>query len=343
MRNRKRVSTVFSRLSRSVVAIVFLVAALAPNIALAATTTASAPSSASGLSISPLRAQLNLTPGQTSYTTVTLKNITGGPVTAIPTLRDFTADGVDGNPKIISNSNESSPSSIRGFIPTLSKIPLATGEQKTFTVSIHIPSNASPGAYFGLIEYQAVPANNGARAGQNSKVALTAAVSQLIFITIPGNVTQLMQIKSINVYHDAKGNEAGLFFTSPPKSVGIDLDNLANAFEQPYGTVQVQGSGGKVVGSYQVNNGITRGIVLPNSTRIFINPIKAVSTPGPYTVVASITYGPGGSSILVAKKTFWYIPAWVIILILVIIFVLIGLVVFFYRRYKRGRVSKYRR
>lgn len=342
MRNRKRASTVFSRLSRSVFAVVFLFAALAPD-AVSAATASTSPGSASGLSISPLRQQLTLTPGEYSQATVTLKNITGGPVTAIPTLRDFTSDGVDGNPKIISNPNEASPSSIKNFILNLDKISLATGEQKTFSIGIHIPSNASPGAYFGLIEYQAVPVNNGSQAGQNSKVALTAAVSQLLFITIPGNVTQLMQIKSINVYHDSKGTEEGIFFTSPPKSIGINLANLANAFEQPFGTVQIQRSGGKVVGNYQVNNGITRGIVLPNSTRVFINPIKGISTPGPYTVVASITYGSGGSSILVAKKTFWYIPMWLIIVALLIIFILIGIVAFFYRRYKRGRVSKYHR
>ena len=341
MSNINRGSSVISRFSRGVFAALFLLIAVAPNAVSAATTTPSA-GSASGLSISPLRQQLSLSPGGTSQSEITLKNITGGPVTAIPTLRDFTSDGVDGNPKILS-TNQNSPSSIRSFVTGLNKISLATGEQKTFSIGLRVPSTATPGAYFGLIEYQAIPANNGAQPGENSKVALTAAVSQLIFITVPGNVTQLMQVKSINVYHDTKGTDAGLFFTSPPKSIGVDVANLANAFEQPYGTLQIQSSGGKVQSYYQVNNGVTRGIVLPNSTRVFINPIKKVTTPGPYTVVASITYGSGGSNILVAKKTFWYIPMWLIIVALVVILILIGIVAFLFRRYRRGRVSKYKR
>lgn len=329
------------RVVKTILSLTLLVGLFVPEAAAAATTTSQG--SASGLSISPLRQQLTLSPGQSSELQVTLKNITGGPVEAVPTVRDFTSDGVDGNPKIITNSNEKSPASIRGFLTGISKVPLTTGEQKTFTVNIHVPTGTTPGAYYGLIEYQAVPANNGSKAGENSKVALTAAVSQLVFITVPGKITQLMQIKSINVYHDKRGATGGVLFTSPPKAVGIELANLANDFEQPYGTAQIQRMGGKVVQSFQVNNGITRGIVLPDSTRIFINPIKKVTRPGSYTVEASITYGSKGSTILVAKKTFWYIPMWLIITLLVIVLILIAIVLLAYRRYKRGHTARYHR
>ena len=340
MSNIKRVNALLSRVSR-LFTVGVLLAAIIPFNAFAATSNLAA-GSASGLSISPLRQQLNLHPGQYSQLLVTLKNITGGPVEAIPTVRDFTSNGINGNPKIL-NTNQTSPSSIKPFLLNVNKVALNAGEQKTFSIAVHIPANASPGAYFGLIEYQAVPANNGSQPGQNSKVALTAAVSQLVFITIPGKITQLMQIKAINIYHDSKGTQPGLFFTSPPKSIGIDMANLANAFEQPYGTAQIQKLGGKVIADYQVNNGITRGLVLPYSTRIFINPIKSVSTPGPYTVIASITYGSNGSSILIAKKTFWYIPLWLILIILVIIAVLIVIVTRLYNRYKHGQTTKYRK
>lgn len=339
MINIKRGSTITLRVAGRVTSLILALIILMPSGALAATTTQG---SASGLSISPLRQQLTLSPGQYSQLNITLKNITGGPVEATPTIRDFTSDGVDGNPKIITNPTEKSAASIRGFLVDVDKVALAAGEQKTFTMTVHVPSNATPGAYYGLIEYQAVPSNNGSQSGDNSKVALTAAVSQLVFITIPGKVTQLMQIKSIDVYHDKQGTTGGLLFTSSPKAIGIDLANLANDFEKPYGTVQIQGLGGKVVGSYQVNNGITRAIVLPYSTRTFINPIKKVSTPGPYTVEASITYGSGGSAILIAKKTFWYIPMWLIIILLVVVLLLIAAVALSYRRYKRGHTSRYR-
>lgn len=340
MTNRHRAKEFFGSYLKLLIATLVLLLAMLPTNVIAATP---APPSASGLSISPLRTQLTLSPGQSSALTVTLKNITGGPVEAIPTVRDFTADNVDGNPKIITNPNVTSPSSIKSFLSPVPKIALAVGQQKTFTIEIHMPSDVSPGAYFGLIEYQAIPANNGATNTGNSKVALTAAVSQLVFITVPGNVTQIMQVKSIDIYHDKQGTSGGFLFTSPPRAVGVDMSNLANAFEQPYGTVQVENMNGKVVDSYQLNNGVTRGIVLPYSDRIFINEIKGVSTPGPYTVIASITYGKGGSAILVAKKTFWYIPMWIIIVVLVILLILIAAVTLAYRRYKNSGGTGYRR
>src|SRR5579863_8616026 len=57
--------------------------------------------SASGLSISPLRQELTLKPGQADEISITLKNITGGPITAKVAVQDFESDNLTGNPKII--------------------------------------------------------------------------------------------------------------------------------------------------------------------------------------------------------------------------------------------------
>jgi hypothetical protein len=333
----------FSRFHRYFITLFLIFAIVLPSTAFAATgQSVGSSAGASGLSVSPLEQKFTLSPGKFGQIIVNLKNVTSGPIIAIPTVRSFTANGVNGNPKILS-TNQNNPASINNFLINLTDIKLNPGQEKTFSVVIHVPNNATPGAYYGLIEYQAKPDNN-LVSTKNTQVALTAAVSQLVFITVPGNITQIMQVKAINVYQDSKGTTPpGIFFTSPPKSIGINLDNLANALEQPYGTLQIQGFGGKVIGNYQVNNGITRGLVLPYSTRIFINQIKKVTSPGPYTVIASITYGSKGSSILVAKKTFWYIPAWLIIALLVIVIFLIALVIYFYQRYRNGRVSQYRR
>ncbi|HEX4774687.1 MAG TPA: hypothetical protein VH234_04170 [Candidatus Saccharimonadales bacterium] len=303
---------------------------------------ATAPSgSASGLSISPLRQEVTLKPGQADKIDITLKNITGGPITAKAKVQDFESDNVDGNPKLITDPNQNSPNSIRNFLVGLGDIQLAVNEQRSFSIPVQAPANAAPGAYFGLVEFQAVPNNSSASAGGNNKVALSAAVSQLVFITVPGNIVSRMQLNAIHIYKDTGGNNEGLFFTKIPKAAGVELRNLGNGFATPFGRVTLTNSTGKTIYSYELNGGVTRGLVLPNSNRVFRNPLKGISRPGRYTLTASVSYG-SGSAILTGKKTFWYIPAWLPFVVIIIVLVLVGIILLARRRFKRANASRAR-
>jgi hypothetical protein len=292
------------------------------------------PGSASGLSISPLRQTLDLKPGQASAISITLKNITGGPIVAKAAVRDFESDGVNGNPKIITTPNYTDPASIKNFLVGLGNISLAIGQEKTFDLPVQVPANASPGAYYGLITFQAVPQST-TSSGGNNDVALSAAVSQLVFITVPGNISQSLQLTSVNLYKDKNGTSAGsVVFTKPPKSAGVTLHNYGNAFATPFGTVTVD-KGKKQVYSYQLNSGITRGLMLPNSSRTFINAISHIKSPGHYTVSVNASYG-SGSDILTAQKSFWYIPTWLIIIVIVILVLILAGIGLLRRKFKKS-------
>lgn len=294
--------------------------------------------SASGLSISPLRQEITLKPGQADKIDITLKNITGGAIVAKARIQDFESDNVTGNPKIITDPNQKSPSSIRNFLVGLGDVKLAVNEQRSFSIPVQAPANASPGAYFGLVEYQAVPDNSSTGSG-NNKVALSAAVSQLVFITVPGNIVSRMQLNAIHIYKDKAGTNEGLFFTKVPQAAGVELRNLGNGFATPFGRVTLTGSTGETIYSYELNGGITRGLVLPNSNRVFVNPLKNIKRPGRYTLTASVSYG-SGSAILTGKKTFWYIPAWLPFVLLIVLALLIVVIVLARRRYNRTNASR---
>jgi|SRR5579884_3015668 len=295
---------------------------------------------ASGLSISPLRTELTINPGKSDKISITLKNITGGPVLAKASILDFTSDNATGNPKIITNPNNNDPNSIRSFITNLPNVPLATNETTTISIPVLAPANAVPGAYYGLIEYQAIPQVNNTTSG-NNKVALSAGVSSLVFITVPGNLIERMELKAIHIYSDVEGNNEGLLFTSPPKTAGVELLNLGNGFEKPFGHVSLEDMSGKTIYSYELNGSVTRGIVLPGSGRIFKNPLKNIQSPGRYTLEASVSYG-SGSAILIGKKTFWYLPVWLIVVIVLILLLLVGLALLARRRYRRSTDKRYR-
>ena len=212
-----------------------------------------------------------------------------------------------------------------------------SGEQKKVDLPVQVPKDTTPGAYYGIIRYKAVPVGEN-EPGPN-EVSLSASVGSIVLITVPGDLREQAQLTNIQIYRG--DGESTLFFRKPTK-VGVELKNLGNAFIKPFGTVEIRDIRGKEVYSYQLNNTDPRASVLPDSTRIFVNDIKNVDKIGRYTVTASVSYG-NGSQVLTLKKTFWYIPLWLAVVILMVLAVLVYLTFRAYRRYKLDRKRAYRR
>jgi hypothetical protein len=287
--------------------------------------------SGSGLSISPTISQLTIKPGGTDHVSITLKNITVDDVVARGEVDDFRADNSTGNPQIITNSTATSPNSIKKFISNIDDVPLAKGQQKNVVIGLDVPKDATPGAYYGIIRYRAIP--KALATPGPGQVALTASVGTIVLVTVPGQIREQVQVKGIHVF---RGSREGSFFVRPPTSVGITITNFGNGFVRPFGTVEVHDVFNKTISSFQFNNPKQLGNILPNSTRTFSNNIKGLNKIGRYTVTANVSYGTG-SQVLTLQKTFWYVPMWLVILLLVILGTLIFLAARAYRQYKRGR------
>lgn len=286
----------------------------------------------SGLSISPVLSEFEIQPGQSKKHEITLKNITGGDILAQASVNDFSSDNETGNPRIITDPAKRTPNTIRDFVKGLQDVSLAKGEQTKTSVSLEIPAKTPPGAYYGIIRFKAVP--TGTDSPKPGDVALTASVGTIVLITVPGNLREQVQLSEIHVY---QGDNAGTFFLTKPDKTGIEIKNLGNGFAQPFGTIEVTDTFGKKVHSYQLNNTTPRATILPDSTRIFKNPLQNISKPGRYTVTANVAYGSG--SVLVSKKTFWYVPLWLAAVLLAALLVLSAVT---YRLYKSGRRGKRR-
>jgi hypothetical protein len=317
---------VFNRLIAATCCLVLLLTAV--PLVKAQTTSGNGTTTGSGLSISPTISEYTIVPGGSDTVKITLKNITVDNVTAKGFVNDFTADGTTGNPKILTNQTTPGPNSIRNFIYGLTDVPLARGEQKSVTVGIQVPKDTTPGAYFGIIRYKAVPAGQNAPAP--GQVALTASVGTIVLITIPGNVREQVQLKGLHVN---RGGHDGTLFFGPPTSIGVEIANFGNGFIKPFGNVEVHNMFNKNVVSYQLNNPKQPGNILPGSSRVFTQNIKGINSFGRYTVIASVSYGKG-NQVLSIQKNIWYIPIWMAVLFLVIV---IGLIYIAYRSYRRYR------
>lgn len=296
----------------------------------------------SGLRISPTRSELSLVPGDSRDITQTVKNVTQSPVTVVPVLNDFESDGLTGEPSLIGDPNDVSAYSLREFITIPERFDLQPDEERELTISLNVPTNASPGAYFGTVLYRATPVGSSG----DGQVALVASVGSLVLLEVPGDITEKIQINDISAYLN---ESPGSLFTKKPDQIGVEIENLGNSFSQPFGKVIVKDMRGNEVFIYELNDGTPRGNILPSSTRLFLEDLfnvevktvngeeqvektSPIKWPGRYTITGNVSHGSTGE-IFTVDSSFWYIPFWMIIALAAIVVGVIGAAVFMYRKY----------
>ncbi|HWT56106.1 MAG TPA: DUF916 domain-containing protein [Candidatus Microsaccharimonas sp.] len=324
----------FTRLPAGVrgflVAIITLVSAALPLGQVAAAT--SVGGTGNGLKISPVVSNVTINPGGSKTLDVYITNVTGATATFQVAINDFTAGSQeDGTPALILDNNKAAPThSLRQFVPNISDVTLAAGEQKDVKVPITVPATAPAGGYFGAVRFVAT---NNATGNQNAQVALSASVASLVLVKVPGNYKEQMGIASFDVR--SSGDRVHTVFTKNKNLASVvRFNNTGDIQEVPFGKVTVTNFRGKTVFSTEVNDSDTPGNVLPNSIRKFSTPLKSgIGGFGKYTVRGDFGYGKGQT--LTATTTFYVIPMPVIITILVLIALIIFLIVELPRLIKR--------
>lgn len=289
----------------------------------------------SGLSISPTRAELTINPGRADVIQITLKNTSGVDITAVADINDFEADNVTGEPKILVNTKATSPYSIKKFLVGVNDISLKKDETKKFDVPMQIPGNAVSGAYYGVIRYTAESSNKDTTAGK--QVALNASVGLIVLIQVPGKITEQVQAQKISVSRNGRN---GSIFIAPPNQGNVSLKNTGNGFSKPFGHVSVS-KGDKEIYGYEMNSNDPRSNILPSSSRTFTSEIKNISKLGRYTITANVSYGTGGD-IITLKTSFWVLPLWFVLMLVVLLIIVLAVAFMLYRRIGKKRRLRHR-
>ncbi len=286
-----------------------------------------------GLSISPTKTELNIARGKAEVVSIQVKNLTKGKIIAKAYLNDFEADADTGNPKlIVDRTSEASSSSLASFILGLDDLTLEAGETKELTLTVQVPEKAISGAYFGAIRFTSTPAEQNKNEAQ---VSLNASVASIILVEVPGEITEKIEVKKVSAILDGK---FGSFFLKKPNQIGVTVKNLGNGFAKPFGKVLLTNMYGKMVNSYELNDTVPRGNVLPGTIRNFKNDVKGIHWPGRYTIEADVSSGKG--EILQVRSSFWFLPVWFIILVAVLLLLIVGAAYYMYRRYMSRSISR---
>ncbi len=289
--------------------------------------------SGNGLSLSPTRGEFSIERGKSDVFAVQIKNLTQGKIIAKVYINDFEADEDTGNPKlIIDRSSEVSSSSLASFIGGLEDVPLNAGETKELQLTISIPQNAISGAYYGAVRFTSTP--DGVDSS-DAQVSLNASVAAIMLVEVPGEIQQKIQVQKASAYLNGK---AGSVFTKKPDQVGVSVKNLGNGFAKPFGKVIINNMFGKQAYTYEMNDTVPRGNILPDTTRTFKNKISGISLPGRYKIQANVSSDKG--DILQVNASFWYLPVWFIIVLGVLVLVVVGSAWYLYRRYVSRSVAR---
>lgn len=265
-----------------------------------------------GFRISPVTSEFIIEPGSSEVFTVTVENPTEGTVVAVPIINDFIAgQNEDGEALPILDEDAPAPrNSFRSLVGELNNVELGPRESKNVDVIISVPSDANAGGYYGIVRF--VPEN----LNDQGNVTLSASVGSIALVRVPGDLTERLDLVQLSA---AQGDSLRSFFTGGEVSVLARLQNSGDIHVQPFGRVEVKNMRGNVVASYEFNDSNPRANILPDTIRRFQTELEDQNWFGRYTIEANIGYVQGSGDILSAQSTFWYIPAWALIVLFVAI------------------------
>lgn len=290
--------------------------------------------SGNGFRISPVRSELTIEKGKSEVITLTLENPADAPTTARAIINDFVAsDKEDGEPRLILDDTTEAPkNSFKSLVQPVDDVPLGAKEKKEVSVTVRVPENANAGGYYGAVRFAPVSQESGP-----GNVGLTASVGTIVLVRVPGNLTERLDLLELTAGQNSKAKS---FITSGEVSVITRLKNEGDIHVKPFGKITVKNMFGKIVYEGEFNVGDTedaRANILPGSTRRFENALGNKSLLGRYTIEANLGFSQGSGDLISAKTSFWYMPAWALVALLLIVVALIGGGYVLYRKFTLGK------
>lgn len=291
-----------------------------------------------GFIISPVRHAPTIEKGKTDVLSLTLTNPADVPVTARMTINDFVAsDKEDGEPKLILDEKTPLPkNSFKSLVDPLADIQLKAKEKKILSVAIKVPEEANSGGYYGAIRFEPVTPNN-----SQGNVGLSASLATIVLVRVPGDLIERLDLLELTA---GQNGHVKSFISKGDVSVITRLKNEGDIHVKPFGKITVKNIFGKVIYEGEFNSAQTedsRATILPGSIRKFENNLgkfefnfKSNKKPllGRYTIEANLGISQGSGDIVSSRTSFWYLPLWSIIVLLIILAGLVGGGYLIYRR-----------
>jgi hypothetical protein len=280
--------------------------------------------SGQGLEISPPLIDEKVDPGQSIKVDIKVRNVTSTEVIATGQIDDFVSDGEDGQPKIlVQEGAEPSPYTFKPWVADVPDLRLAPREAKTASITITVPQDAAPGGHYGVVRFTAKPVGL-----DQTGVSLSASIGSLVLLNVSGDVKVEGSVEQFTL---SQGDKQGTFFEKGPLTITERIKNSGNVHFKPAGSVKITDTFGKEVANLPVNK--DGGNVLPASIRKFEQQFQKDNLFGRYKADLNLTYG--NDQTMTSTITFWVIPYKMVALALGALLLIIFLIIFFLKRFKK--------
>lgn len=270
--------------------------------------------------VSPVKQEFTLEPGEEKTSVTMLANGTAYPLTVTALYQDI-APAVQGSAedspvKLVDESGKND--SLREMIeyPATSFTLLSGGEIEV-PITITAPKNINGGGRYGSIVWTFKVAT---KAGEPkpANVAVESRIASLYFVRIAGETREDGQLVSFGLFNDAAS--AAQPSSSTPVRFHLSYENKGNVYLNPYGRVTVSGmlSDPKVLT-------VDPWAVLPAATRMREINLHSPMFPGLYRAHLELNRG-YGDIIDEREISFWILPTmtqWLVGLILLILLILL--------------------
>ena len=252
-----------------------------------------------GLSAIPPRLEITVNPDSAITKTIKVRNESDTDKTVSISIEDFVVNDNKGTPTIINASETDNRWAASSWIQVSpSSVKLKAGETKTLNLTVMPPKNALPGGHYAMV----VQSPEGKTTLNTTGSFIQPRVGTLVYITIPGDITQKAVIKNFS---------AGKFFEFGPIDFATTIQNLSDIHIKPAGNITITNMIG-MKSFVQFNKDGNN--IFPGKTRDFENQLNKKWLFGRYKAELNAAYG-SASGVATAVIFFWVIPWRFIILI----------------------------
>lgn len=264
------------------------------------------------LTVSPVRIEIDVAPGQEVTRAVEITNASSSTVGLSASAVDFEAAGDSGKPRFVRAGR--SEWSMSGWVRSApNQFTLGAGETRKIEVGMRVPKDAEPGGRYAAVLFSSAPL-------PGAKTAIVASVGTLVLLRVTGRTTEA----------GSATLDAPRLVDGPPVNFGVRFANDGNVHVKPAGSVKVSRLWGGPVANLRIGG----ENVLPHSARAFQASWKDVPAFGAFVAEGALSYGTAGKNAPLGRTIFFVLP-WRLLLAGIALFALGILVSLLVRRKPR--------
>ncbi|MFA6421884.1 MAG: hypothetical protein WCV92_00540 [Candidatus Buchananbacteria bacterium] len=280
---------------------------------------------ANALTLYPSRLETSLAPGQAKTYEISLFNETKEDLYLNAILSPFDSKSEDGKP-ILGSSKEAT--FLNWIKLPISSILLRPGETRKVPLNISVPLGVKSGGHYFASIWEIGSGPN----KPVSQVGIISRVGTLVLLRVNGkDIKESLEIK------DFIKSKKNIFYIFGPIGFYVRLANNGNVHLKPQGTLLIKDFSGKVVDNKKFNSEALN--ILPGTTR----KMESVWQPqniflvGKFSARLDLKYGEAQNEISTKEVSFWILPWWFILILVLVVCAIVFLII---KKLKRLKGAK---